>query len=222
MFCPNCRAEYLKGATICSDCLVALVDHLPGKSAGEANALREDEPLVAVWGCRDPEEHAEVIATLEKENIPARTVQADDYLFIPRVRLPFEVYVPKRFAEKAKKILDPDVDSSEEIAAEEVAGAAEDVLTQDSAVVPEGAPNRGDWHPDDATAEIWSGEDAAVADMIRMSLRENQVGCRVDSGEGQEEAESSTVAVTRVFVMPVDEGRAKEIVREIVDSSPLQ
>jgi hypothetical protein len=222
MFCPNCRAEYRKGATICSDCQVALVDQLPGKPPAEADILSEDEPLVAVWGCRDPQEHAEVIASLEKENIPTRTVQADDYLFIPRTRLPFEIYVPKRFAEKAKQILDPDVNSSEETFKNKITAPPEEILEEDSTASLENVAERGEWHPDDATAEIWSGEDAGMADMIRMSLRENQIPCRVDSGEGQEEMETSTESVTKVFVLPEDEKRAQEIVREILNSSPLQ
>ena len=222
MFCPQCHAEYRKGASTCPDCQVALVDQLPGKPPAVADTLSEDEPLVAVWGCRDPQEHAEVIASLEKENIPTRTVQADDYLFIPRTRLPFEVYVPKRFAKKAKLILDPDADSGEEIAKEEVTAPPEEITEENSAASPEILSDRKDWHPDDATAEIWSGEDAGVAHMIRMSLRENQIPCRVDSGEGQEEMETSTETVTKVFVLPVDEARAKEIVREILDFSPMQ
>jgi len=203
---------------MCSDCQVALVAEVPGDPL---DAVFKDEPFVAVWGSRDPEEHAGAIASLEQENIPARTVQADDYLFIPRTRLPFEIYVPKRFAERAKKILDSDEDAAAEtIEAQEISNPLEDSSPEDPASLPEESQERGKWHPDDATAQIWSGDNSAVADMVRMSLRENQIPCRLDSGEGEEEMETSTEIVTRVFVLPADEARAKEIVREITDAAP--
>jgi hypothetical protein len=200
------------------------VDHLPAETCEDAAAISKDEPFVAVWGSRDPEEHAGAIAALEQENIPARTVQADDYLFIPRTRLPFEVYVPKRFAERAKKILDAEEDAAGETTeVEEISNPLEDLedsSPQDPSGFREKAPERGEWHPDDATAEIWSGENAAVADMIRMSLRENQIPCLLNSGAGEEETETSTEAVMKVFVLPEDEARAKEIVKEIADAAP--
>lgn len=31
MFCPNCKAEYRPGFTLCADCHVPLVDQLPGE-----------------------------------------------------------------------------------------------------------------------------------------------------------------------------------------------
>lgn len=76
------------------------------------------------------------------------------------------------------------------------------------------------WHPDDAVAEIWSGADADLANMISMSLRENQIPCRSSGDEA--EPDTATPSPQRLYVLPEDEAHAKEIVREIVDAVPPQ
>jgi hypothetical protein len=72
--------------------------------------------------------------------------------------------------------------------------------------------SRGDWdpegwHPEDATAEVWSAESAELVDMLGSSLRENQIHFRLMQAGGKH----------RLFVLPEDEARAREIVREIVE-----
>jgi hypothetical protein len=67
-----------------------------------------------------------------------------------------------------------------------------------------------EFHPEDATAEVWSGEDAEMAENIRMCLREVGIGSelrQVNSKSG-------------VYVLPQSEARAREIVREIVEDTP--
>jgi hypothetical protein len=66
--------------------------------------------------------------------------------------------------------------------------------------------------PDDATAEVWAGEDADMADFIANSLRGVGVGCVIDDASGKH----------RVMVLPAAEKRAGEVVHEIVDDSPPQ
>jgi hypothetical protein len=56
--------------------------------------------------------------------------------------------------------------------------------------------------------------------MIMASLRENQIPVR--SSRGDAESESTTHSAERLYVLPEDEARAKEIVREIVDAVPPQ
>jgi hypothetical protein len=62
-------------------------------------------------------------------------------------------------------------------------------------------------YPEDATAKVWDGEDQSMKEMLAMSLRENDVFAREDERSGRHE----------IFVMPEDEGRAKEIVLEILE-----
>jgi len=70
----------------------------------------------------------------------------------------------------------------------------------------------GPRYPEDATAEVWSGEEAEkdTREMIEMSLRENDLLCRSEEENGR----------VKLMVLPEDEGRARQIVREIVDGAP--
>jgi hypothetical protein len=67
-----------------------------------------------------------------------------------------------------------------------------------------------DIDPADAKLAVWHGEDVDTREMLKMSLRENDIFARVDEKDG----------ATEVFVLAEDEERAKEIVREIVEGKP--
>jgi hypothetical protein len=67
-----------------------------------------------------------------------------------------------------------------------------------------------DFHPEDATAEVWSGDHAEMAENIRMCLREVGIGSELKQGNGK----------SGVLVMPGSDARAREIVREIVEGTP--
>ena len=92
---------------------------------------------------------------------------------------------------------------------------------------------RGDslnFDPQDATVEIWSGQDVAMAAMVASSLRENHIPYRpdpdisdADIAEPPDIAEKDApdeMRPTRLLVSPEDAKRAKAIVREIVDAMP--
>jgi len=64
----------------------------------------------------------------------------------------------------------------------------------------------------DATALVWSGEDGQMPQDIKACLTENRIACVI----------SDDSAKHRVMVLPADEARAKEIVREIVEAAPPQ
>jgi len=76
----------------------------------------------------------------------------------------------------------------------------------ESGPVPRGlGPNR--FHPEDATALAWEGKPPEMREMIAMSLQENDIFARYEERD----------ATTEVYVLPEDEERAREIVREIVE-----
>jgi hypothetical protein len=66
---------------------------------------------------------------------------------------------------------------------------------------------------EDATLEIWSRDSKKSGSMIEMSLKENRINYRV---------ELQPEELKKVYVLPVDETRAREIVREIVEGAPTE
>ena len=76
-----------------------------------------------------------------------------------------------------------------------------------------GPPNAGegaDWYPEDATVKVWSTENGDPSDFLVAALHENEIHCRVERKGLRAE----------LYVLPEDEARAREIVREVVDGRP--
>jgi len=65
-FCPQCRAEYVKGVKECKDCGVPLVDALPPPDVHE-----DREKLVPVYGPDTEVEAGFLINLLQQEGIEA-------------------------------------------------------------------------------------------------------------------------------------------------------
>jgi hypothetical protein len=209
MFCPECKAEYLPGVTHCSDCDVDLVDSL-ARAGNDSTGTLSDADLRGVWGGEDPEEFDAVRAQLKAAGIPFRVNQRGRE-FLTGLGQYFEIGVPAESYEQAKEIifkdrldpLDENVDSSVmELPAEDDELAP--VETEDEW-------DSKDWFPEDATAEIWSGNSGDRSTMIESSLRENNIRSRTDGADG---------GLRKIFVIPKDESRAKEIVREIDEATP--
>jgi len=66
------------------------------------------------------------------------------------------------------------------------------------------------WYPEDATVEIWEGDQQEMGELLVASLVENHIHARV----------AETKGVYGLFVLPGDETRAREIVREVVEGVP--
>jgi hypothetical protein len=63
-----------------------------------------------------------------------------------------------------------------------------------------------DWDPNEATSEVWSGEDETMAEYLASALRENGIPSRIPDEPGHR---------ARLCVRPEDLTRARDIVREI-------
>jgi hypothetical protein len=216
MICPKCGAEYRQGYTSCADCQVFLVNEQAGGSqlgdrepeggasyqypgAGRVPAEPGDpneDPFCSFWKGNDARVCAELCTVLDEAGIPHKTIHRQDHLFNLNNQSPYELGVPASLYEKA------------ELAIKEAFGTDED--TGDA--ITDANEWLGPRYPEDATVEVWSGEDLSVKEMIEMSLRENDLMCR-----SEEVAE-----LRKVFVLAEDEARAKEIVREIVEGAPQE
>ena len=72
-------------------------------------------------------------------------------------------------------------------------------------------PARPPWNPAAATAEIWSGEDAALAQVLEDCFLENRIPCR---------RQGRAPGMLRYFVLPSDESAAREIIRQVTQATP--
>jgi hypothetical protein len=71
---------------------------------------------------------------------------------------------------------------------------------------------RREWYPEDATSLAWEGDPAEWRKAIEMSLLEHDIPMRWEMQDGK----------AHLFVLPEDEERAKEIVREILEGEPQE
>lgn len=222
MICPRCKAEYRRGFTRCADCDVDLAYELPSQAprevevAEEPVAVVEGDEVKALQRWADSVGCADACLKLRDAGIAYRVTE------IPRVpglrmepRQEFEIAVPVARFEEAKEVLGIQIELGEEQnlpSDEEIQAVMElpdhgDLSTNED-VKPDWDPEN--WYAEDATVEVWSSEQLRPGDTIELSLRENQIHARFDRRRGQ----------YAIFVMPEEERRAREIVREIVEGAP--
>jgi hypothetical protein len=220
MYCPVCHCEYVAGIALCSDCQAALVQELPKESAAE------NKHLVLLWAGGDPRRHEELCALLESEQIPVETSLGGNLLGLTSA---LEIYVPSELAPKAKELLNETALLEEEWQQSAGGDAAtqeeiEELAAEEAAGTRRNFPRAKHWYPEDATAQVWSGHDINLASMISASLRENMIPSRTDSAHDSTQSSpdaAKTLADARgIFVLPEDQSRAREIVRQIVDAVP--
>jgi hypothetical protein len=203
-YCPLCDAEYAPNYQHCTVCGVDLV---PEEMRGRPFAERElKEKIVIIWRGGDPVAVSNVVSLLREAGIRHHVESTHDYfvfgLAMPRPK--YTVRVLQSDAERAEELLSGITDSP-------FFGA------EISPDFPEGSPSQPDsiahhWNPASATAEIWTGDDPAMGKLLEECLQENKIGFR---REGRQPGN------LRLFVTASDEARAREILREIREGTPL-
>lgn len=213
MYCPQCKAEYRQGFARCADCGVELVYELPAAALAVVEPVEpgdpQEDPFCSFWKGDDPRVHAELCELLDGQGIPYKTIRRQDHLFNWNTKSAFEIGVPFSRFDRAEAVVKEAYEGGDGAASEEAAVPLE---------LPEFAEARearadwdpGDWYPEDAVVEIWAGELAEMGELLAAALRENRIHARVAEVGG----------TYTVFVLPADEGRAREIVRGVVEGVP--
>ncbi len=242
MFCPICKAEYRFGFTRCNDCNVALVETLRSSpESGSADYSDAEVDLDApelLWSGIDSGAFARIRAALDEVKIPYNDDPVEARLLYASMRNPLEIWVQRADRDAARKILSDlfgrgagdTSESNIDSLPPEGAGLSETIgsrqwqkrlarpdLEPHQPEEAEGPPQESTeggldkFDPDEATAEAWSGDDREMARIVKDCLRENGIGCVVNSADGGK---------SQVLVLPAAAGRAREIVREIVEGVP--
>ena len=214
MYCPQCKAEYRQGFTRCADCDVELVDTLPQESerTGEANRIiwMGDSQATCVALCLQLKD--EGIRYQVTEAMKSRNARMT-------VTWKYGLAVPAEDEKKAKELLElPEtvVEESSELTEEDEDQALLELPEGDESTpgaVRKGSSYLGPWYPEDATVEVFAETPTFESGLIEMSLKENEIRARI---EVQEDGRK------KIFVLPEDEPAAREIIREIVEDTPLQ
>jgi hypothetical protein len=214
MICPECKAEYRPGFTRCSDCDVELVYELARDAAPE---VEQNGGLRSVWQGDDQQECVSLCLALKNAGISYSVSQSmGSRNSRMQVDWKYELAVPNADYEGAKKILGFEAEPAE---GEGKPGDLEDETVwelPDADISADDERGKSDsylrnWYPEDATTEVWSQSPSNESSTVELSLKENLIRFRVDRLED---------GTCKVFVMPEDEMRAREIVREIVEGAP--
>jgi len=200
MFCPICKAEYREGFTRCADCDVELVPALPE----EAELVNEASRLV--WRGYDETLHLQIQAALREAGVPYfQQHGAVEHLY-PSLKDPFQIWVRDSDSAAAEAVL-------------ATLGASAEEQSPGAFELPEASEEPGEPVPDDlvidpapeqAPAEVWRGDEPAMARFLGDSLHEVGIGYRavVDAHSH------------RILVSLADQARARKIIRQIVERIP--
>jgi hypothetical protein len=229
MICPKCGAEYRQGFTQCADCGVDLVagppgqalaaflsDQAPGRGCPEELGDPNEDPFCSFWKGSDDRVRTELCTVLDEAGIPHKTLYRQDHLFNFNNQSRYEVGVPASRYEKAELAIKDAFGTDEETGEDAVPllPAPDQNPADFEKELRDAIQDANEWlgprYPEDATVEVWSGDNIDLIDMIEMSLRESDLLVRTEKSPGP----------ARIFVLPEDEARAKEIVREIVGGQP--
>jgi hypothetical protein len=241
MFCPNCRVEYRPGFTKCSDCGADLVEHLAGENLDPSRDVATDaEGRELLWSGLAPRLQSAICAALDSAHIKYAMTTREFGLLPTMGQSATFIWVDHHDRPAARSVLDEILSGDEyrdqveeESTAEgsmnpfrfkrqtttaarddddEAAGSEEEL--SESADTEEPLPEdfAEEPQPEEATAEVWSGDDAETADFIKTALAGVGVGCVVSERDGK----------SSVFVIPEAEKRAREVVREIIDQTPQE
>ncbi len=101
------------------------------------------------------------------------------------------------------------IDGEEEPENEMTPASEEPDIDEQAENIPKGW-DPTNWNPEEATVQVWLGEQSYPGEMIEMALRENQIHARFEKKTGR----------NTICVLSEDETRARRIVKEIMEGAP--
>jgi hypothetical protein len=233
MFCPNCKIEYVRGVRECSDCGVPLVEQLP--AGDSSSAVADPEAMEILWSGTDRRIAGALATALDRADLEYSDVAVRLTLLPASPGTVRKISVRNGDRAAAERILQDLVDGTppqpNEAARDSavvnpwrlnrrvLGRASEDESSLDvdyrlpdsgSADAPTPDDVVEDFEADEATCEVWVGEDRRLATYLDDCLRGVGIGCVVKR-EGTK---------SLVLVLPNAETRAREIVREVVEGAP--
>ncbi len=169
-----------------------------------------NESLEILWRGSDPAKYTALQAALRDENIRFWHTQVYDpaggFLssrpYYLEATPGFEIRVLASDVERANSALQW-VESKENASA--ISGGSS-LPEQDHLDFKQSLPY--DWNPNEATSEVWSGEEEPMAEYLASALRENGIPSRIPDEPGHR---------ARLCVRSGDQARARDIVRQITD-----
>jgi hypothetical protein len=219
MFCPECRAEYRPGFTRCSDCDVALVERLDDRAVHSNNPELSDKPEL-LWTGTDAQIQGAIVNALENAGITyherrdkvgvLRNWSQEVYAIFTHARdhhaasAALEEVTHHR--ESAPEDADDEPDNSDSSLQAQTAGV-EDDEDDLSEVPPDYVPD--DFDPDEATAEVWSGQNATIRENLVTFLNNIGIGAVTDEFAG----------LLSIRVTPESQKRAQEMIRQVMEAS---
>ncbi len=202
-YCPACDIKYGAGFELCTICGVALAPE--GLRGRPLNEKERKEHLEVAWRGGDPVAVSNAIAALREQGIQHYVQSTSDHLVF-ELAMPRPKYIIRVFASDLSKVKEllADIQDSPFFGNETSPELSE------SGNVPK-IPARRLWNPAAATAEIWSGGDAALARLLEDCFLENRIPYR---------CQGRAPGMLRYFVLPSDEPAAREIIREVIEATP--
>lgn len=240
MFCPLCKTEYRPGFNECADCHVALAEYLPGSDSADGdNPPTDSGGLELLWSGLSPGLAGEIRDALDAARIfhkdtdkdfgilPAFTQSAMFIWIKPADRAAARAVLAESFAQRPDDERNVDglaIDvkrvnplSINRPVFNRVPGQSDmenedEAPESDSPHEPAPSDIIEDFDPEDATAAVWAGESEEMAQVCQDCLNGVGIGCVVAEDGGK----------LRILVLPAAEARAREVVREITEQTPME
>ena len=217
LHCPFCGAEYPEGYSACPGCGIDLTAWMETPFEPE-----KGEPGEIIWKGGDLVSLSRVVDRLQSEGIPFTFRATHEHLAfelgMPRARWMVQVY-----GSDAPRALELIADVTEtfplvapELEAEAEAGEGAAEESGAAGVFEENGRPSGEvpFNPAAAGAAVWSGNDATLAQSLRIALREVGIeSWTVDAADGTQ----------RIWVSDVHRERARRIAAEVSgESQPVE